>query len=181
MMERMKKGELNSVPTKYDGDLVAGVAFEDKPKTKPKAVMGRPSDYTDELATLICERISNGESLKKITDEDGMPTRKTVHTWLLSPKHIDFLHNYETSREMQADVYADEMDEIAHNEGLDVQRARLIIDTRKWTASKLKPKKYGEKLDLSGETTVKHRYEDMDDEQLEKLIEARQDRITPVN
>jgi hypothetical protein len=32
-----------------------------------------------------------------------------------------------------------------------VQRSRLRIDTRKWLASKLKPKKYGDKLELGGD------------------------------
>lgn len=108
---------------------------------------GRPTDYTEKLADLICERISNGESLKKVTDEEGMPSRVTVHAWLI--KYPTFLNKYEAARDLQADVYADEMDDIAHDPTLDVQRARLIIDTRKWTASKLKPKKYGDKLDMT--------------------------------
>lgn len=110
---------------------------------------GRPSKYTPELAQEICERIAQGESLKHITDQEDMPTRKTVHTWLLSSDRKEFLHNYEAAREMQADVYADEMDDIARDETIDTQRARLIIDTRKWTSSKLKPKKYGDKVDLT--------------------------------
>ena len=108
--------------------------------------MARPTKKTPEVLDIILERISNGESLKHITDEEGQPTRKTVHNWLLSDE--EFLHNYEVAKQMQADVFADEMDDIAHNENIDTQRARLIIDTRKWTASKLKPKKYGDKLDV---------------------------------
>lgn len=142
---------------------------------------GRPSDYTDELAQEICERIAQGESLKHITDGEDMPSRVTVHSWLLDGKHKGFLNNYEAAREMQADVYADEMDDIAHNEKIDTQRARLIIDTRKWTSSKLKPKKYGDRLDLSGETTVTHKYEDMTDEQLEAAIEARKNRLSTLD
>ena len=30
-----------------------------------------------------------------------------------------------------------------------VQRSRIRIDTRKWIASKLKPKKYGDKVDVT--------------------------------
>lgn len=136
---------------------------------------GRPSDYSEAIADVICERLANGESLKKITDEEGMPSRVSVHAWLI--KYPQFLNKYNEAREIQADVYADEMDEIAHDTSVDVARAKLIIDTRKWTASKLKPKKYGDKLDLSGETTVTHKYEGMDDEQLEAAIKARKDRI----
>ena len=76
-----------------------------------------------------------------------MPSRVSVHAWLI--KDPSFLNKYEHARELQADVYADEMDEIAHDESIDTQRARLIIDTRKWTSSKLKPKKYGDKIDMT--------------------------------
>jgi len=110
---------------------------------------GRPTTYTDGIAAIICERISLGESLRTITSEDSMPNRATVHNWLLSPEHKDFLDHYEASRVLQADVYADEMDDIAHDETVDTQRARLIIDTRKWVSSKLKPKKYGDKIDMT--------------------------------
>lgn len=110
---------------------------------------GRPTDYTEAIAIEICERIALGESLKKITSDDAMPSRSTVHSWLLDGKHKEFLDKYEDAREMQADVYADEMDEIAHDPTIDTQRARLIIDTRKWTSSKLKPKKYGDKIDMT--------------------------------
>lgn len=34
---------------------------------------------------------------------------------------------------------------------VDVQRARLQVDTRKWLLSKLAPKKYGDKLTLAGD------------------------------
>jgi len=110
---------------------------------------GRPSKYTEALAQEICDRIANGESLKRITDGSDMPSRPTVHAWLITKP--EFLNKYNTAKQMQADVYADEMDDIAHDESIDTQRAKLIIDTRKWTASKLKPKKYGDKLDVTSD------------------------------
>lgn len=129
--------------------------------------LGRPSDYTEELANTICERIANGESLKHITDGDDMPSRVTVHSWLLKRK--DFLNKYEESKAIQADVYADEMDDIAHDTTLDTRRARLIIDTRKWTASKLKPKKYGDKLDVTTDGKSLNPYDALTTEELRKL------------
>ena len=40
--------------------------------------------------------------------------------------------------------------------GENIQRSRLRVDSRKWLASKLLPKKYGDKLDVnqSGNVTV---------------------------
>jgi len=72
----------------------------------------------------------------------------------------EFLQRYEQAKEESADALADEMLDIADDSERDyteegrvntehVQRARLRVDTRKWIASKLKPKKYGDKLDLN--------------------------------
>lgn len=121
---------------------------------------GRPSDYTQEIATLICERIVEGESLRSICRDEAMPPIRTVFQWLA--KHEEFSHQYARAREAQADTYADEITEIADDGSRDyvqtengpvidhdhIARSRLRVDARKWIASKLKPKKYGDKLDL---------------------------------
>jgi hypothetical protein len=59
-------------------------------------------------------------------------------------------------------VWADQIVEISDgNSDLagaqDVQRARLMVDTRKWVLSKLIPKKYGDRqqIDHTGEVTLK--------------------------
>ena len=87
----------------------------------------------------------DGESVKEITEEEDMPARSTIHNWLANNEK--FRAEYEYAKEAQSDTFADEMDYIANDESIDVNRARLIIDTRKWIASKLKPKKYGDKVD----------------------------------
>ncbi len=107
---------------------------------------GRPSKFTQELADTICERIMNGESLRSIVSDEGMPTRSTVHKWLAENKL--FSDQYARAKDNQADTLADEIMFIADN-AEDVQKARLQVDTRKWIASKLKPKKYGDKLDMT--------------------------------
>ena len=65
--------------------------------------------------------------------------------------HPEFSEQYARAREEQADAISDECLEIAEKEP-DVQRAKLKIDTRKWFASKMKPKKYGERVtqEISG-------------------------------
>lgn len=125
--------------------------------------MGRPSDYTSETAHLICSRLAEGESLRSICREDDMPDKSTVLRWL--DAHPAFRDQYARAREVQADTLADEILEIAddarndwmqrnHGEddpgwvanGENIQRSRLRVDSRKWLASKLQPKKYGERL-----------------------------------
>lgn len=86
-----------------------------------------------------------------------MPDIVTVYRWMV--KDEDFRQQYTRAREDQAETHADQMQEIADemppldaNGRTDsgwVQWQRNRIDTRKWIAAKLKPKKYGDKVDLN--------------------------------
>jgi len=115
--------------------------------TKRKA--GRPSKYSDEMAEKICEKIANGRSLRSICAEDGMPTTSTVCKWLIENK--EFSEQYARARDKQADYFAEEIIEIADSaeaESAAVAKAKLQIDARKWAASKIAPKKYGDKQEI---------------------------------
>ena len=117
--------------------------------TTEKNKGGRPSKYSKELALEFCHRLAEGRSLRKICSDADMPDAKTIRTWLGDEDKEWFLLQYKRAREEQAETYADEMDDLANNPNVDVARAKLIIDTRKWVASKLKPKKYGDKVDVN--------------------------------
>lgn len=117
-------------------------------KTGDKKI-GRPSIYSIKLVTEICKRISSGESLRQVCKDKDMPSRKTVHLWLLDENKDLFLHQYETACDVRTEEKFDEIEEIAKDESIDVNRARLRVDTRKWYLSKVLPKKYGEKLDVT--------------------------------
>lgn len=135
---------------------------------KKKLPPHRPSIFTDALANTICARLSEGESLRHICKDDAMPCLSTVMYWLFDEDKKSFLEHYERAREIQAEMLAEELLEIADDstndymtrltsegDGVEVvnpeniQRSRLRVDTRKWVASKLRPKKYGDKLDLT--------------------------------
>lgn len=117
--------------------------------------MGRPSEYSDEVADRICERLVEGHSLRKIALDDDMPSASTVFKWLSQqPK---FAEQYARAREAQADTLADEIVDIADDGSNDfmgedekyngdaVARSKLRVEARKWVAAKLKPKKYGDR------------------------------------
>lgn len=140
--------------------------MEKPPRKKPgppKGTGGRPSIYTPELTAEILSRISNGESLRKITSSEGMPCMDTVWKWIL--RHPDFAEQYAKAREEQAETYADEIiaiiDEqpqqvvddkgVARTDSGWVAWQRNRVDARKWVASKLKPKKYGDRVALAGD------------------------------
>ncbi len=123
---------------------------------KAKRPVGRPTTYSQETADKICELIARGMSLRAICASADMPAGGTVHRWLA--EHQDFQEQYARAREEQADGFADEIIDIADSvapETGEVAKAKLQIDARKWKASKLAPKKYGEKLELDADMRVK--------------------------
>lgn len=46
---------------------------------------------------------------------------------------------------------SEDMLDICDDKDLDPNHKRIMVDTRKWLASKLKPKRYGDKLALGGD------------------------------
>lgn len=119
--------------------------------------MGRPSDFTPETANEICERLSKGESLRMICEEDGMPSRQSVQRWLAV--NDAFRVQYAHAREQQAEWYAERIVDDAMT-ATDAAIGRLRMDALKWAASKLAPKKYGDKIAHvggdDGDAPIKH-------------------------
>ena len=130
--------------------------------------MGRPSDYSQATADLICSRLCEGESLRSICCDADLPAAGTVFRWLTV--HKEFQEQYARAREAQADSLFDEILDIADDGSNDwmerkkgddvvwvengeaIRRSVLRVDARKWMAGKLRPKKYGDKLEV--EATV---------------------------
>lgn len=136
-------------------------------------MVGRPTDFNEEIALLICERLADGESLKAMCAEDDMPARSTVFKWLSMPEHKPFLDMYTRAREEQADALFDEIIAISDDgtndwmekkgsegevigyieNGEALRRSALRIDARKWAAAKLLPRKYSEKFQIDSNIT----------------------------
>ncbi len=113
------------------------------------------NDLQQRQFTKLCERIAKGESKVAICEDARMPGYSTVTAWLKEDETGDLQATYARAREDQADYMADVMLTESRVEG-DVQRQRLIVDTMKWVASKLKPKAYGERMDVkhTGNLTI---------------------------
>lgn len=112
-----------------------------------KAKTGRPSDYLPEVAADICSLLASGESLRKVCERPGMPSKTSVFRWLA--EHSEFRDQYAKATETRADAIFEEMFDIADSvaaEAAAVGKARLRIDTRKWALARMNPKKYGDKV-----------------------------------
>lgn len=133
--------------------------------TKLPNPVGPPTIFTPELFLTICDRLSNGESLRSVCRDETMPDKKTVLRWIRDDDQLRI--QYARAKEESADALVDEMIEIADDASNDfmtiekgnssyevenrevTNRSKLRVETRKWIASKLKPKRYGDKLDVT--------------------------------
>lgn len=129
--------------------------------------------FSQDVADAICEQIADGKSLRAICAVEGMPDKATVFRWLSNEQHVAFRDQYARAREAQADVLFDEILEIADDGTNDtiytedgertnqevIARSRLRVDARKWMAGKLRPKVYGDKIELGGGLDINNKIE----------------------
>lgn len=131
---------------------------------------GRPTTFTEELASMICELIATGESLRSICKDEEMPAISTVMLWAAKDRRAvkdgvespypGFSEQYDYACEARLLYNADELLDIADDatndwmekhdpegectgyqlNGEHVNRSKLRIETRKWLLSKLLPK-----------------------------------------
>lgn len=124
-------------------------------------------EYTKEMGDLICDLISEGNSLRSVCNDESLPDKRTVFRWLRT--HEDFCHQYARACEERTEAMAEDILDIADDGSNDLMtvkkgnltykvedkevtnRSKLRVETRKWIMSKMKPKKYGDKLDLTSD------------------------------
>lgn len=132
---------------------------------------GRPTIFTDELMDDICARIAEGESVRSIARDESMPAMSTFFKWLR--ENDTFSEQYAIAKEQSTDALFEDILDIADNQvgnvveiepgkyvtikdAAGINHAKLRVDARKWALSKLKPKKYGDKVqtEISGGLSV---------------------------
>jgi hypothetical protein len=131
--------------------------------------MAYSQEDIDLIFNNILVEIENGRALRKILKEDdNMPSTQTFYKWIDEDEIKS--KQYARACEVRADAIFDDIIDIADDSSGDkkvvesgevidsefVARSRIRIDARKWIASKLNPKKYGDKIqqEHSGEITT---------------------------
>lgn len=114
-------------------------------ESQAKHAGGRPSGYSAQVAERICADLADGHPLRSAAVAQGI-SLQTAYNWLNN--NPEFLEQYTRARNDQADTLADDMLTIADNPEIPSDDKRIRVDARKWIASKLKPKKYGDKTQL---------------------------------
>ena len=135
---------------------------------RPPVTGGHKPIYNDRVARQICLRLMQGQTLREITSDPRMPCKTTICKWLADPRFEAFREMYYYARRVYAELLMDEVIEIADDTSNDwqktydkrgnhngwkpdneaIQRSRVRIDTRKWLASKLIPRIYGDHVQV---------------------------------
>ena len=131
--------------------------------------MARAPIYGADVEEAILKHLRGGATLREVCREEGMPDHSTVLEWVREDRN-GFANRYAQAREAGAYAMADELLEIADDGTNDwverqrrdgstetvlnhehVQRSRLRADTRKWLLSKILPRVFGDKLDVTSQ------------------------------
>ena len=129
--------------------------------------MAYSEEEREKLFETIFELIENGNSLRKSLATVKLSS-KTFYEWLELEENESKVKQYARACEERAEALLDEMLDIVDDTSCDIietdlgdgmlvekpnneviQRSRLRYDARKWLVSKLNPKKYGEKVDVT--------------------------------
>lgn len=140
----------------------------------------RPTTPTPEIVEEMLLRIREGQSLVGICKDEAMPSVRVAHRWIEADE--DLQHKYARAREDQAERNAEQIVALAdevNRPGVtmeEIQVAKLRIDARKWIASKLLAKKYGDRgTEVNVNSTVNNNF--VLSEQIRQRIVARREEL----
>jgi hypothetical protein len=154
--------------------------MSEKPTPRPP---GRPSLFTEDLASEIVQRLSKGEPLTVICCDDHMPSDTTVRTWARGDEV--FSSAIARARDTGFDVIAwrsrltlrGKTEEEGGESTGDVQRDKAIADHDLKLLAKWNPKGYGDRLAHVGggpdDPAIRHEFSSLSDAELEARIRAK--------
>lgn len=123
----------------------------------------------------ICERLIGGESIRAMCTDPAMPAACAV--FAAAAKDEEFASTIARAREAQQDAIIDEIVAMADKATVeDHQVVKLRIWARQWQASKLAPKKFGDrvttesKVDTTVHGSLDVRVSQMSDDELARIL-----------
>ena len=141
--------------------------------------LGRPSEYTPEIGTEICELIILGRSMPEIVNTPGMPDERTIYRWVLGrgSELESFCRDYARARIFSANAIYHQIVEVErcmqlkpertdrkykdgrfifepHPDHIDAQVGRVLIDSMRWRAGRMNPRMYGDHTQIEQTTKI---------------------------
>ncbi|HJU20595.1 MAG TPA: hypothetical protein VJ770_29450 [Stellaceae bacterium] len=114
---------------------------------------GPPCKYTPDLAQQILDAMLRHGSLRRACErEPALPDRETVRKWLMAQP--EFAAAYARVRATLVEDWVDDMIEIADDNTIDPLSRRVMVETRRWIASKLAPGRFGDKVQIGGNAAM---------------------------
>jgi hypothetical protein len=132
-----RRGQTNLFSSALTAAGPSAWPFRHKQRQEPE--MPDRRGYTEEKGEAIYEHLISGKSLMSFCRLEGNPSNSTVMRWL--QKHPEFREKYTDARELQADVFYDQVLDIA--DGENQKNAWIRMSARMWMVGRMQPKKYG--------------------------------------
>lgn len=150
-------------------------------------VLQVPSTYSPSLAQCLCEQVASGMSLAAACRLPGFPGASTAYQWRRD--YPEFAEALDIANQIRGDVVIDEASVIADDSSQDwqevtrkdgrveivlnnehVQRSKIRVDLRKWTAARLSRRQWGDNksVDLTATVSISN----LTDEELQKRLDA---------
>jgi len=124
--------------------------------TNPCTTLAPVPRDPDAITEQACQLLTQGHTLRAIALALGVTDASVL--WRIMQGSEQRRQRYAHAREMQARTLAEQTLEISDGaEPETVQVARLRTDTRKWLASKLLPREYGDKLEVDAKVQIDFR------------------------
>lgn len=155
MTKRTGKGSGKPAPEVVlsDKDTYKAQPEPDNPK--------RPTKYSQGVGDAVCSDIADGKSLRSALKSLDRPATRYFYQWLR--EYEEFRKQYASACEERAEAVLEDAFDIADNGTNDwmfanghamtnkeaIERSKLRVEFRKWYATKIKPRKYGDKLDMT--------------------------------
>lgn len=117
---------------------------------------GRRAKYTTRIAKRICEHIALGDTLKKALEKEPLAPSVTLF-WRWIDEYPEFQAMYEKARQLQADLHADVIMEMAENVLKTPKFAaayKVAADILRWQAEIRNPGRYGNKITVETKQTL---------------------------
>lgn len=142
--------------------------------------------YSDNLAQEICERVSAGELLILICDDEHMPTVRRAYQWL--KEHSEFQQLYNASLQDRLSIFEEQIIAISDDVKRDfrtvikkgqekrvadpevIARAKLRVETRLKYLRAFKPQRWAEQSTLNVKSANEFEPANFSQEELEKEI-----------
>jgi hypothetical protein len=106
-------------------------------------------------AEQIFEQIAQGKSARQAIADIGEDRNRFYAA--LREESSPLANQYARAMETRADWHAQRIEELAdkvETDGIKPEAARVAIDARKWVASKLRPKVYGDRINVDADMRV---------------------------